>query len=190
MLEMKALVVYGTRYGSTADTSKIIADVLSQEGFDVSLFDLKKEKIKDIGEYDLIIVGSGIRIGKWTKEPEKFLEKFQKELSKKNVGIFVCCGSATPLSEDEKKVKEMEEAKRKYLKEKAEKYGLHPISLGFFGGTYNFNKMSWFFRKTLSGIKSQLEEAGFKETKKDYYDLRNLDEIRKWTKNVIDSIKK
>ena len=186
---MKALVVYGTRYGSTANTSKIIADVLSKEGFEVSLFDLKKKKIKDIGEYDLVIVGSGIRIGKWTKEPENFLEKFQKELIKKKVAIFVCCGSATPLSDDEEKVKEIEEAKRKYLDEKAEKYGLHPISLGFFGGAYNFNKMSWFFRKTLSGIKSQLEEAGYRETKKGYYDLRNLDKIRKWIKNVADSIK-
>ena len=187
---MKALVVYGTRYGSTADTSKIIRDVLSQEGFEVSLFDLKKKKIKDISEYNLVVVGSGIRIGKWTKEPEKFLEKFQRELSKKKVAIFVCCGSANPLSDGEEKLKEMEEAKRKYLEEKAEKYGLDPISLGFFGGAYNFNKMSLFFRKTLSSIKSQLEEAGYKETKEDYYDLRNLDEIRKWTKNVADSIKK
>jgi flavorubredoxin len=31
----KALIVYGTRYGATADTSKIIADALRQEGFEV-----------------------------------------------------------------------------------------------------------------------------------------------------------
>jgi len=87
----------------------------------------------------------------------------------------VCCGGAHPLTEGEEKSKEMEEAKRKYLEDKATEYNLNPIALGFFGGIYNFNKMSWFLRKTMSGVKSQLEEAGFKETKSGIYDTgRNL----------------
>ena len=185
---INALVVYGTRYGATADTSEVIADVLRQEGFEVRVVDAKKDKVQSISEFELVMVGSGIKIGRWTKEPEKFLGKFQKELSKKKTALFVCCGGANPLTEGEKKIKEMEDAKRKYLEDKVVKYNLNPIALGFFGGIYDFSKMSWFLRKTMSGLKPKLEEAGFKETKSGFYDTRNLDSIRNWTKEVAQMV--
>jgi menaquinone-dependent protoporphyrinogen oxidase len=76
----KALIIYGTRYGATADTSQIIADTLRQEGFEAKVVDSKREKIPSINEFELIIVGSGIQMGKWTKEPENFLKKYQNQL--------------------------------------------------------------------------------------------------------------
>ena len=96
---IKAVVLYGTRYGATADTSEIIGDVLRQEGFEVRVVNAKTDKVQSIREFELVIVGSGIRIGRWTKEPEKFLGKFQQELSKKKVALFVCCGGANHLTE-------------------------------------------------------------------------------------------
>ncbi len=180
----KALIVYGTRYGTTANTSDVIADTLRQVGFEVKIVDAKKEKVQSISEFDLIIVGSGIQMGKWTSEPEDFLKKYQNELSKKKVALFVSCGGANPLSEGEKKNKEMDDAKRKYLEDKAVEYKMTPIALGFFGGCYDFNKMSWFFKKTLSSIKHKLESAGYKETKTGVYDLRDLDGIRNWTREL------
>jgi hypothetical protein len=46
--------------------------------------------------------------------------------------------------------------------------------------------MSWFFRKTLSAVKPQLEAAGFKETEPGLYDTRNVNAIRDWAKEVAD----
>jgi menaquinone-dependent protoporphyrinogen oxidase len=187
---IKALIVYGTRYGATADTSEVIAEVLREEGFEVRVVNAKKEKMRSINEYELVIVGSGVRMGRWTKEPEKFLGKFQKELLKKKVALFVCCSSAVePLVEREEKTRVMGDARRKYLDEKAVQYNLSPIALGFFGGIYDFNKMSWFLRKTLSGVKLQLEEAGFKEAKSGVYDTRNLNVLRSWAKEIAQIVK-
>jgi menaquinone-dependent protoporphyrinogen oxidase len=180
----KALIVYGTRYGATANTSEVIADTLRKEGFEVKVVDAKKDKVQSISEFDLIIVGSGIQMGKWTKEPEEFLKRFQTELSKKKLAIFVSCGGANPLSEGEQKNKELDDAKRKYLEDKSIEYKVNPVELGFFGGCYDFNKMSWFFRKTLSSIKPKLEGAGYKESKAGVYDLRDLNAIRDWTRKV------
>ena len=182
------LIVYGTRYGATAITSKDIAKVIRQEGLDVRVVNAKKEKVQDITEYDLFIVGSGIQIGKWTKEPEKFLKKYQKELEKNKVALFVCCGSTEPLDEKEEKSKSIENARTKYLEEKAAQYNLQPVALGLFGGVYNFNKMSWFFRKTMSGLKPKLEEAGFKETESGLYDTRNINTIRNWAKELVQKV--
>ena len=183
----KALIVYGTRYGATEMTSEEIANVFRKEGLDVKVVNLKDQKVEDIKEYDLILIGSGIQIGKWTKEPEKFLKKHQKDLSKKKVAIFVCCGTAKPLEENGKdKEKEIEEAKIKYLKQKTDKYNLKPISFGFFGGVYNFNKVSWLFRKFMSSIEPQLKAAGVKETEPGLYDTRDTNIIRIWAKELIE----
>jgi menaquinone-dependent protoporphyrinogen oxidase len=186
LILIKALIVYGTRYGATEMTSKEIADVFQKEGLDVEVVNLKDEKIKDINNYDLVVVGSGIQIGKWTKEPKKFLKKYQKELAKKKVAIFVSCGSAQPLPEDKKTPEEIEKTKRKYLNEKATEYNLQPIALGFFGGVYNFNRVSWLFKKFMSSVKPQLKAAGIPEKKPGLYDTRNIKNIRAWAKEVVD----
>jgi menaquinone-dependent protoporphyrinogen oxidase len=184
----KALIVFGTRYGTTANTSDVIADTLRQVGFEVRIVNAKKDKVQSISEFDLVIVGSGIQMGRWTKDPESFLKKFQNELSKKKVALFVSCGSANPLSEGEQKSKEMDDAKRKYLEDKAVEYKVNPVALGFFGGCYDFNKMSWFFRKTMSSVKPKLESAGYKESKAGLYDLRDLDAIRSWAREVAKTV--
>lgn len=116
---MNALIVFGTRYGATASTSEEIARVLREEGFDVRVMNAKKEKLNDISGYELIIVGSGMKINRWTKEPEQFLNKFKNELSTKKVAIFVSSGIQTIL-EHEENTEAIEKAQRTYLEEKAD----------------------------------------------------------------------
>jgi len=185
----KALIVYGTRYGATEMTSEEIADVFHQEGLDVKVVNLKKDKVKDITEYEFVIVGSGIQINRWTKEPEKFLKKFQKELAKKKVALFVCCGSTKPLDDKTDKAKSIENARTKYLEEKAAKYNLQPIALGLFGGVYNYNKVPWLFGKFMEAVKPQLEEAGVPQTEPGLYDTRDINAIRSWAKEVSQKVK-
>jgi len=183
-----ALIVYGTRYGATASTSEEIAEILSKEGFNVKVVNLKKDKVKDITEYELVIVGSGIQIHRWTKEPEKFLKKFQKELAKKKVALFVCCGSTKPLDDKTDKAKSMENARTKYLEEKAAKYNLQAISLGLFGGVYNYNRVPWLFGKFMQAIKPQLEGAGVPQTEPGLYDTRDINAICSWAKEIAQMI--
>jgi menaquinone-dependent protoporphyrinogen oxidase len=152
----KALIVYGTRYGATANTSEVIADTLRQVGYEVKIVDAKKEKVQSISEFDLIIVGSGIQMGKWTNEPEEFLKRYQNELSKKKLALFVSCGGANPLSEGEQKNKELDDAKRKYLEDKSVEYKVNPVALGFFGGCYDFNKCHGFSRKPCHRLSQNL----------------------------------
>jgi menaquinone-dependent protoporphyrinogen oxidase len=185
----KLLIVYGTRYGATASTSKIIATTLQQEGFEVRVVDGEKEVVQSISEYDLIIVGSGIQMGKWTSKAEDFLKKNQMELSTKKVALFVSCGGANPLSEGEQKNKDMANCKQKYLEDKAVEFKVKPVALGFFGGCYDFNKMSWFFKRTLASIKPKLEAAGYKQSETGLYDLRDLDAIRSWVKDLAENAK-
>jgi menaquinone-dependent protoporphyrinogen oxidase len=179
---MKTLIVYGTRYGATANTSEEIAKVLQAEGFDVKVVNAKAEKIKDISQYNLIIVGSGMQMGKWTSEAEDFLKRFQKELSLKKVAIFV--SSMKSVSEREGKTGDLEKVRKIALEDKVIKYNLQPIALGFFGGVLDFNKMNIITRKTFGFIRPQLEKDGFKEASPGVYELRDWQEIHVWAKEV------
>jgi menaquinone-dependent protoporphyrinogen oxidase len=179
---MRTLIVYGTRYGATAGTSEEIAKVLQGEGFDVKVVNGKEEKIKDISSYDLIIVGSGMQMSKWTGEAEDFLKRFQKEFAQKKVAIFVSSMKSVP--EREGKQDELEKARKIDLDGKVAKYGLHPLAIGFFGGVLDFNKMNIITRRTFGFIRPQLEKDGFKESPPGVYELRDWEEIRGWAKEL------
>ena len=181
---MKTLFVYATRYGGTAGTSEEIAKVLREEGFNVKVVNAKEEKIKDISEYELIVVGGGMQVGKWTGETEDFLKKFQKELAQKKVAIFVSSVMKS-IYEREGKTDDLEKTRKEYLEDKPAKYGLQPIAVGLFGSVVDYNKMGLIERKTLGSAKTRLEAAGFKETKTGVYDTRDWDEIRDWARKLV-----
>ncbi|MDD5288894.1 MAG: flavodoxin domain-containing protein [Dehalococcoidales bacterium] len=201
-MSKKALIVYGTRFGATASTSEEIGNALRSEGFDVKIVNAKKEQVSDISGYDLIIVGSGMMIHRWTKEPEKFLMKYQKELAKKKVALFVSSG-AQVLIEHDKKFEDFQfggktttitgdEAigmtRKKYLEEKAAKYSLQPIAMAVFGGVYDYHHMPWWSGKAMEAAKPQLHAAGIKESKPGFYDTRDWNAIRSWAKELAQSV--
>ena len=179
----KALIVYGTRTGTAAITAQDIAQQLQNQGVETKVVDSKKEKIESIAEYDLIIVGSGIRMNSWASEPESFLKKFQKELAGKKVALYVNCGSAAEAM-NEGKPEVAANARRRYLEDKAAKYNLAPVALGFFGAIYNFNTMSWIMRKGMEEERPKLA-AAYKETEPGVYDTRDLDGIRNWSNDLL-----
>jgi menaquinone-dependent protoporphyrinogen oxidase len=179
---MKTLIVYGTRYGATAGTSDEIAKVLREQGFDVTVINAKNEKIKSISDCELVIVGSGMRMGKWTDEADDFLKKFQKELRQKKLAIFA--STMKTVSEREGKTEDVAQMRKAALEDKVAQYNLHPIALGFFGGVLDYNRMGFLFKRTMVFLKPQLEKDGFRETEPDLYDLRDWEKIRSWAKEL------
>ncbi|MHA2226719.1 MAG: flavodoxin domain-containing protein [Candidatus Hodarchaeales archaeon] len=87
MKNNRVLIAYGTRMSVTKENSLEIADVLRNK-FDLSVdvVNLKNSPSLDIENYSNVIVGSGIRMGKWTKESLEFLKSI---FENKRVAIFV-----------------------------------------------------------------------------------------------------
>jgi len=176
---MNALVVFGTRYGSTAKIAEEMGKVLRDEGFRVRVANAAEETISDVSEFDVVIVGSGIKMGKWTKETLNFLKKFEADLSQKKVALFVSCG----YSREHDKV---DEARENFLIKVADRYpSIKPVSLGLFGGVFSFDKYGFSEKLLFRGIKKELEKQGI-DTRKPH-DFRDWDAIREWTKAVIKS---
>ena len=182
-MNLKAIIVFGTRYGATKDTAEEIAKTLQEENFDVRVINIKEEKIKDISEYGLVIVGSGVACGKWVNEAEDFLKKFRKDFENKKLAMFV--SSVEPIYKREENNEEVAKMHKINLENIVSKYDLKPVSMGFFGGIIDFNRMGFLTRKGMeAAFKSLLQKHGFKETQPGAYDLHDWVEIRTWTKEI------
>ncbi|MHA2369073.1 MAG: flavodoxin domain-containing protein [Candidatus Hodarchaeales archaeon] len=137
----RVLVAFGSRYGCTAEISHEITKLLNEkEGLQADLLDLRRVEEKkwlSIDDYDGIVVGTGIRIGRWTKETKNFLQKCKEsnKLDKKTLGLFVSCGYAA----DEKFYPV---AKEKFLEERIRKIGIKPAIYEAFGGVFDFSESS------------------------------------------------
>ena len=72
----KTLIAFGTRYGATAKSSEVIAQVLKDKFYhEVEVVKLSSETENvDIAIYDNVIVGTSLAMFSWTKRAKKFLK--------------------------------------------------------------------------------------------------------------------
>ena len=110
---MKALIVYATRYGATKGTADEIAQTLREESFDVKVLNAKEEKVKDLSEYGLVVVGSGMAMGNWVGEAEDFLKKFHQDLENKKFALFI--STLIPIEEKEGKTARVDRTRKSWF---------------------------------------------------------------------------
>ncbi len=189
MNEKKVLIVYGTRFGSTEEVSQEIAKILNENGLKTDIIDLKKVKSKKwppIDVYDGLIVGSSIKIGRWTKEPLNFLKKNRENIKNEKIklGAFVCCATAADPAEIPK-------ARKDYLDKTFEKLGLEPVLTDAFGGIMDFSKDSrmGFLEKKMAkvGYREEAKKQGKEDTinYEGKNDFRDWDQIKKFVNDFI-----
>lgn len=129
--KMKTLIVYGTKYGCTEKCARILSEKLTGE---VDMYNLKGLKDVDISQYDKVIIGGSIHIGKIRKEVEEFCSEKLDELRSKKVGLFICC-----MRDGETAKEELNNAFPKELLASA-------IAKEYFGGEFIFSKMKFLDR--------------------------------------------
>lgn len=84
---MKTLIVYATKYGCTKKCAEILKSFLDGE---VEILSAKSYKI-DLTQYDVILIGGSVYMGKIRKEIIQFYKSNKKQLMNKKLGVFVCC---------------------------------------------------------------------------------------------------
>ena len=177
---MKVLVVYGTRWGGTVNIAEKIGQIIKDQGYNVDVVNAKKRPPK-VDLYDIIVVGSGIRADKWTKETIAFMEKNAELLATKKTALFVSCQMADGGKDAQDK------AKKLYLKKTAEQYRLKPVALGLFGGFLDFSKSHGLFVDILIRVnRNSLRNNGLDTTR--VRDTRDWQSIEAWAREVAKSL--
>jgi len=164
----KILIAYATKHGATSSAASKIADVLCEEGFQV---DLKlARKVKNISEYDAVIVGSPIYIGQWLCGARQFLNRYQAVLAEKQVAVFVTC---TYLKDDDATPERRARAKELYIDPIFEKLPeIEPVSSGILSGEFLYKELY------------PVEYILMKLAKFPEGDFRNEEKIRTWALEI------
>lgn len=85
---MKTAIIYASKTGTTKKCAEILSQKLNNNA---KVINVENETI-DLNEYDLIIIGSPIRIGMMHKKIKQLIKDNFDLLKDKNVGYYVCCG--------------------------------------------------------------------------------------------------
>jgi menaquinone-dependent protoporphyrinogen oxidase len=82
----KVLVVYGSRHGGTQGIAERIGDVLRTEGLEADV--TSADHVADVGGVDAFVVGSGVYMGSWLKEPLEFIRRHEATLAARPLWLF------------------------------------------------------------------------------------------------------
>lgn len=186
MKELKSvLIVFASRFGSTDEIAHEIAEELEKHEIITEVLNLKDgESTPSLDEFDGILVGSGVKMGRWTKEAFNFLKKNHKLLNDKVLGLFVSSGEAA-------NPKTYDGARKKYLEEIMERTGVKADMVEAFGGIFDFSSSSnySFLEKKIIQRLAKSVEGGIIIQDGKVNDFRNWQLIRNWATDFGNLVK-
>jgi menaquinone-dependent protoporphyrinogen oxidase len=80
------LVVYGSRHGGTRGIAEKIGEVLRTEGLEAEV--AAADQVADVSAADAFVVGSGVYMGSWLKEPLDFIKRNEATLAARPLWLF------------------------------------------------------------------------------------------------------
>ena len=134
----KILLVYDTKYGSTATVAEKIGNTLCEQGLQVDVRLARTVKRTAVGGYDGVIVGSAIIYEMWLPGAMNFLRRSRNILAEKMVAYFLVCGTLREETEER-----LERVQEYYVEPLLEKFpDIEPvIEMGTFAGMVDYEKM-------------------------------------------------
>ncbi|MEC9488334.1 MAG: flavodoxin domain-containing protein [Halanaerobium sp.] len=124
---MKTLLAYATKYGFAERCAGMLAEQLAGQ---VDLYNLQNRRELNLVDYDKIIIGGSVYMGKIRKEVSQFCADNLPGLLEKKVGLFIC---GMREEEAEQEIRDNFPAE---LHDKA-------AARGFFGGEFIFDRMNF-----------------------------------------------
>ena len=83
---MKVLIAYASRYGATAGVARELGQVLSNCGHETAVSRL--DEVESIIDYDAVVLGSAVYVGRWLKPAREFASRHRKTLAARPVWLF------------------------------------------------------------------------------------------------------
>ena len=125
----RGLVVFASKYGSTAEYATLIAQKLHTEALRGS-----EAPSEAVSRADYVVLGSPIYAYSVLPEMEEFLEKYQETLAGKTLAAFVVCG-------DTMWNPEAEEGGNKNLKKLTRFLPVEPFAVAVLGGRMRMDEL-------------------------------------------------
>ena len=88
---MRILIAYTSKNGVTAECAQVLANKLGDTN-EIVLQDMKKQGVEPAEKFDIVVLGSSIRMGKASKEIKNYIKSNSEALAKMPCAVFLCCG--------------------------------------------------------------------------------------------------
>lgn len=148
---MKVLILYGTKYGTTADCTAYLEEKIP---FETDRLQISGNLHINWDDYTHVIVGGPVYIGRLKKEVAAFLKKYEAELLARKLGLFICC------------MAQGEEAYQQLEKNVPPVLLAHASAKGCFGGAFRLSRMGWMDRtiaQKAAKIRTDTEDIRYDE---------------------------
>jgi len=159
----RILVTYATRAGSTVEVAAAIGKTLAERGFAVDVKPIKERP--EVGNYQAVVIGSVVRIGRWVSEAVEFVKKNQPALNAMPVAVF--CVHGNNLEDDE----QSRAARNAYLDNI--RLLIQPVDEAFFAGSVDPKRVSLLERVMINTVKSPVG------------DFRDWEKINAWAQTIF-----
>jgi len=126
-MEIKILLAYASKYGSTQEVAEAVAATLSDSGLSVDLQPMRQARTLE--RYGAVVLGAPLYFGLWHKDALNFLLRNEAALRQQPVAIFA-------LGPNGKNEKEMQGSRAQLDKELAKFPWLTPVVIEVFGGKF------------------------------------------------------
>lgn len=85
---MKTVIFYSSKGGCSKECAEILKNFM---GKDAIIADVA-EQAPDISSFDFVVLGGGVRFGKFYPQMQSFIANHKDEIEKKPYALFLCCG--------------------------------------------------------------------------------------------------
>ncbi|MGE5530648.1 MAG: flavodoxin domain-containing protein [Bacteroidota bacterium] len=162
----RVLVAYASKSGTTAEVAEAIAEALRAQKLSVDT--LPVDSVAGLSEYSAVVLGSGVRIGKWLPQALAFARKHQSALATLPVAIFTVHMLAVGADEESRQHREAYTAAVRDI--------VRPRAEAFFAGRIEMSRLSLVERLMTKAVKAP--EA----------DDRDWTAIRQWSEGLPEKL--
>jgi menaquinone-dependent protoporphyrinogen oxidase len=91
---MRVLIATASKHGATSEIGDTIAEVLGNQGFDVTT--KTPEEVGSVDTFDAVILGSAVYAGRWMRPARELVDRLAPDLAQGPVWLFSSGPLGTP----------------------------------------------------------------------------------------------
>jgi menaquinone-dependent protoporphyrinogen oxidase len=173
----KVLIAYGTTNGHTARIAEYLADVIRSQGHKAAAVDLKRSQDALLDDYDAVIVGGSIHMGKHDEHVRDFVRRNRVALERLPSAFFSVSLAAHG---------DMENA-RAYVENFERETGWRPVHVGFFSGALLYRQYGFLKRLMMKKIVRDKPGNLSLDTSRDH-EYTEWDEVKRFAENFMERL--
>jgi menaquinone-dependent protoporphyrinogen oxidase len=173
----RILIAYGTTDGHTARIAEYLVDVIRGQGHEAAAVDLKRSQDALLDDYDAVIVGGSIHMGKHDEHVRDFVRRSRVALERLPSAFFSVSLAAH---------RDMENA-RAYVENFEQETGWRPAHVGFFSGALRYRQYGLLKRLMMKKIVRDKPGDLSLDTSRDH-EYTEWDEVKRFAEDFLERL--